>query len=265
MEEGWKRVRHSKRTKVDQPPPRDTLQQDGWSVRVEHTVAGFHRAKERIFLASVEEAKDLMTEMHSNGSLAVLAPINLNEKGTEISLLVQDRNGCMQSCQRFLHQLGDFPVQYQSTAPQGGNVEDGGTKQIVLSLRQTIHRQTTLGSGETRTTSRSETMVAAQSRCGSVRCAPSDAHCWTQGIASGCPDCQLHLRWSTACKWNGRRDDPTIPHDRGRNNPLPLRASTSGFLTGRSLAETSWLGERAFGVVTTRLGLAVRQQTSKRL
>ena len=37
VEEGWKRVRHSKRTKVDQPPPRDTLQQDGWNVRVEHS------------------------------------------------------------------------------------------------------------------------------------------------------------------------------------------------------------------------------------
>ena len=44
------------------------------------------------------------------------------------------RNGCTQSRQRFLHQLGDIPVQYQSTAPQGGSVKDGGTKQIVQSL-----------------------------------------------------------------------------------------------------------------------------------
>ena len=111
MEECWKRVRHSKRTKIDQPPPRDILQQDGWSVRVEHTLAGFYRAKEGIFLASVKDAKELMAEMHSNGSLAVLAPINVNE------VLVQDLNGCTQSRQRFLHQLGDIPVQYQSTAP----------------------------------------------------------------------------------------------------------------------------------------------------
>ena len=81
-----------------------------------------------VFLARVKEAKVLMAEMHSNGSLAVLAPINVNEKCTEISVLVQDRNGCMQSRQRFLHELGD------STAPQGGCVKDGGTKQVVLSL-----------------------------------------------------------------------------------------------------------------------------------
>ena len=44
--EGWKRVRHSKTARVDanQPAPRDKLQQDGWSVKVEHTLAGFHRA-----------------------------------------------------------------------------------------------------------------------------------------------------------------------------------------------------------------------------
>ena len=99
------------------------------------TLAGFHRAKEVIFLASVvKEAKERMAEIHSNGFLAELAPTNVNEKGTEISVLVQDQNGCIQSRQRFLHQLGDIPVQYQSTALQKGNVKDCGTKQIVLSL-----------------------------------------------------------------------------------------------------------------------------------
>ena len=88
-------------------------------MREEHTLAGFHRAKEGIFLVSAKEVKELVAEMHSNGSLAVLAPINVNEKGTEIAVLVQDRNGCTQSRQRFLHHLGDIPVQYQSTAPQG--------------------------------------------------------------------------------------------------------------------------------------------------
>ena len=99
------------------------------------TLAGFHRAKEVIFLASVaKEAKERMAEIHSNGFLAELAPTNVNEKGTEISVLVQDQNACIQSRQRFLHQLGDIAVQYQSTALQKGNVKDCGTKQIVLSL-----------------------------------------------------------------------------------------------------------------------------------
>ena len=60
---------------------------------MEHTLAGFHRAKEGVFVASVKEAKVLMAEMHSNGSLAVLAPVNPNERGTEISVLVVCRAG----------------------------------------------------------------------------------------------------------------------------------------------------------------------------
>ena len=186
VEEGWKRVRHSKRTKVDQPPPRDTLQQDGWSVRVEHSLAGFHRAKEGIFMASVKEAKELMAEMHSNGSLAVLVPINVNEKGTEISVLVQEWNGCMQSRQRFLHQLGDIPVQYQSTAPQGGNVKHGGTKQIVLSLSKQYNTQANkVGKRRNsyRESQRDDDCCTEQV----WKCAPSDAHCWTRRIASCCP------------------------------------------------------------------------------
>ena len=205
-------------------------------------------------MASAKEAKELMAQMHSSGSLAVLAPINVNEKGTEISVLVQDRNDCVQSRLRFLQQLEDVPVQYQSPAPQGGSVKDGGTKQIVLSLNKTTHRQTRLGSGGTCTASRSETLVATQSRRGCVRCAPSDPHCWTRGIAGCCSDCQLYLRSCAACKWNGRRDDPTILYDRGRKNPLPLRAATSGFFIGWSLAENViarrtcfWCGDDTLG------------------
>ena len=83
------------------------------------------------------------------------------------------------------------------------------------------------GGGGTCTASRSETMVAAQSRCGSVRCAPSDAQ-ELQVVAQ-----IASSTYDGACKWKGRRDDPTILHDRRRKN-----------------------------VVTTRLGLAVRVKTT---
>ena len=48
--------------------------------------------------------------------MAVLAPVNLNEKGAEISLLVQDRNGCTQSWQRFLARGHSRHVPQYSTA-----------------------------------------------------------------------------------------------------------------------------------------------------
>ena len=37
----------------------------------------------------------------------MLAPVNVNEKRTEMSVPVQDRNGCVEGGQRFLLQLGD--------------------------------------------------------------------------------------------------------------------------------------------------------------
>ena len=59
------------------------------------TSAGWQREKTNITLS----------EVHSSGALAVHAPVNLNKEGVEISV-VQDQNGCTQSRQRFLHQLG---------------------------------------------------------------------------------------------------------------------------------------------------------------
>ena len=77
-----------------------------------------------------------------------------------------------------------------------------------------------------------------------------------------CPDWQLYLRWCIACKCNGRRDDPTILHDRGRKThsrsvPLLLDFSLEG-----ALRKTSWIADRAFGVVTTRLRFAVKVKTT---
>ena len=261
-EEGWKRVRQAKRANVDQPPPRDTLQQDGWSVRVENTLAGFRHAKEGIFLATVKEAKELMLEMHSSGSLAVLAPININEKGTEISVLVQDRNGRMQSRQRFLHQLGDVPVQYQSTAPQGGSVQDGGTSQIVLNLsKQYTDKQ---GWEAAELAPRTAARRWLQHRAGvevfdvrpPTRVAGREELQVVAQIASSTYDRALR-----ASGMDGVMTRPFYTTEKEKTQfrpvPLPLDFTLEG-----ALRKTSWLAERAFGVVTTRLGLAVRVRTA---
>ena len=261
-EEGWKRVRQAKRANVDQPPPRDTLQQDGWSVRVENTLAGFRHAKEGIFLATVKEAKELMLEMHSSGSLAVLAPININEKGTEISVLVQDWNGRMQSRQRFLHQLGDVPVQYQSTAPQGGSVQDGGTSQIVLNLsKQYTDKQ---GWEAAELAPRTAARRWLQHRAGvevfdvrpPTRVAGREELQVVAQIASSTYDRALR-----ASGMDGVMTRPFYTTEKEKTQfrpvPLPLDFTLEG-----ALRKTSWLAERAFGVVTTRLGLAVRVRTA---
>ena len=85
--------------------PATNSSQCGWSVKVENTLAEFQRSREGPLLASVTQAETTLAGMHSNGALAVLAPVNLNERVSDISVLEEDRNGCMLSLQRFLHQL----------------------------------------------------------------------------------------------------------------------------------------------------------------
>ena len=117
---------------------------------------------------------------------------------------------------------------------------------------QTIHRQTGLGCGRTGTASRSKAMVATQSWCRSARRAPSDAHSGTRRIASCGPDCQFILRVSSASGTDGVMTRPFYTTEEAKTS-LPLDFSLDG-----ALRKTSWLADRAFGVVTTRLGLAVR-------
>ena len=92
-------------------------------MRVFHS-RGFPPRQGGIFLASVvKEAKERMAEIHSDAFLAELATTNVNEKGTEISVLVRDQNGCLQSRQRLLHQLGDISRTVPEHATTGGKCE----------------------------------------------------------------------------------------------------------------------------------------------
>ena len=66
-------------------------------MKVESTLAEVQRSREGAFLTSVKGSKMTLAEMHSIGALEVFAPVNLNERSTESTALVQDRDGCTQS------------------------------------------------------------------------------------------------------------------------------------------------------------------------
>ena len=59
--------------------------------------------------------------------------------------LPEDRNGCVQSRQRFLLQLRDVSVMCQSVSFQDGRVKHVETTQIFRNLTKVTHRQTTMG------------------------------------------------------------------------------------------------------------------------
>ena len=94
---------------------------------------------------SVKEAKVLMAEMNSNG------PWQCSRRSTStrtVPKLLQDRSGCMQSRQRFLHQLEGVSC---STRAQHHKGMCKGWKNEANSSEseQTTHRQTGLGSRRT--------------------------------------------------------------------------------------------------------------------
>ena len=92
-----------------------------------------------------------MAEMHSNGSLAVLAPINLNERRREISVQVQDRNGCMQSPQRLPASAWGHSRTVPEHGTTGSKCERWWNEANRSEPEQTEHRHTGFGSSGTGT------------------------------------------------------------------------------------------------------------------
>ena len=194
-------------------------------VRVEHTLAGFHRAKEGIFLASVKEAKELMAEMQW-----VLGSARANQRQREGhgNLCAGTGPEWLYAEPTALHQLGDVPVPEPSTTRR--KCERWWNEANRSESEQTIHRQTRLGSSATGTASRSETF-------GNCRLLP-------------------RLRALRASGTDGVMTRPFYTTE--EETHFRFRAATSGFLAGWSLAENGmarrtclWCGDDTLGTRRT--------------
>ena len=173
----------------------------------------------------------------------------------------------MQSRQRFLHQLGDVPVQYQSTAPQGGSVQDGGTNQIVLNLsKQYTDKQ---GWEAAELAPRAAARQWLPHRAGvevfdvrpPTRIAGREELQVVAQIASSTYDRALR-----ASGIDGVMTRPFYTTEEEKN-PLPPCAATSGFHTGCSLAEDVMAGKTCLRSSDDTCGTRCKgkkQQTSRR-
>ena len=168
----------------------------------------------------------------------------------------------MQNRQRFLRQLGDIPVQYQSTAPQGGCVKDDGTKQIVLSLSK---RHTDKQGWEA---AELAPRVAAR-RCCRTELVWKCSMCPPPTRTVGREELQVAAQiasstYDGALRASGTGEVITRPFYTTEEEETLFRSVLFllDFSLEGALRKTSWLADRAFGVVTTRLGLAVRGKTT---
>ena len=87
---GWVPV---KRPNVQVVDTKDKLVPGGWSVAVKFCVSELIISEPGVCLASVSEAKKVLSELKGSHPLAILVPTNVNGTGREINALVDDPKG----------------------------------------------------------------------------------------------------------------------------------------------------------------------------
>ena len=131
---GWVEQK-PKKTNQKKDVPKDVLLPEGFSGKVVASTAGRSAQEPTVCLASMSEARAALAELKSSKPMAVLAPANIDSKGKEVSVLVEDASGKKQSRVRFLFQLGTGEITYSSSLPRGQEVR-GNCKKVVLQLSQ---------------------------------------------------------------------------------------------------------------------------------
>jgi hypothetical protein len=138
--EGWKVVKPKRPEVVDatvkSEPLSDVLQQEGFNAEVVAGVSFLTQAKACITLATLSDAKKAVAELSSALPMAILATRKIEEKGEEMSVLVRDKLGKLQTRTRFLIQLGAQPVTFNENYITKGGEAGLLRKPVVVFLVQ---------------------------------------------------------------------------------------------------------------------------------
>ena len=114
-EAGWSPV---KRVTASVSAVKDKLVSDGWSVPVVDSIANLNISEPSVCLVSSAEARKAVKEVKGVQALAILAPVNIDNRGQELHVLMEDASGRVVVRRRFLLQLGDGEVTYMDGKPK---------------------------------------------------------------------------------------------------------------------------------------------------
>ena len=117
----------------------DTMEQQGWSAPILETIVGATDTTTGVCAVNMQAAVMAVNELSSTLPLAILSPKNVDEKGTAIWYVAKDKDGRMQSRQRFLIQLGASPVVYTPVMTKKSVNAD--TTKVVLTLSKDLMHQ----------------------------------------------------------------------------------------------------------------------------
>ena len=97
---------------------KDQLLKDGWSVPVFGSVADLNISEPGVCLVSSSEARKAVAELKGAHPLAILSPANIENRGHELNVLVEDVSGRCVSRRRFLLHFGVGDVTYMDGKPK---------------------------------------------------------------------------------------------------------------------------------------------------
>ena len=114
-EPGWTRV---KRQSAATTPVKDKLLSDRWSVPIVGCIAELKVGEPGVCLVSSSEARKAIQELKSDHALAILSPSNIDNRGEELHVLMEDASGRVVVRRRFLLQLSAGTVTYMDGKPK---------------------------------------------------------------------------------------------------------------------------------------------------
>ena len=256
--DGWKTV-GAKKVAAEECPKAcsDTLIPGGWNVPVWSEVDALTTESHGVGLASKGQTRSLLSNLKGSKQLAVLSPVNIDGAGKEMSVPVKDKDNRMQVRRRFLFQLGEGTVEYTSDAPRPKVEKDTGMLVLTLSkdfsskevwktassAPQNAVREWLRGrlDAEVLEVRRPTRMVGDTERLqlvAAISKSQIDA-----GLRKSGTDGVFVRRFFEE---HESRDEFRI---------VPLRPDTT---LKDALAKASGLGEKAWGIIVTKRGLAIR-------
>ncbi len=254
----WKTVKKAKtETSGSNVGGKDVLESEGWSVPVRACLADLNATTPGICLVSTAEAKRALGDLRGDEPMAILAPMNVNEEGTEMPVFVTDKNGRIQTRVRYLFQLGPEPVTFCSSAPQHSLRTDA--VKVVVSIHCMYASQAVWSSAMRFGASTAKKWLLHQAAVEALDVRPPTR------IAGHEDQLQMiamvpKLSLDSVLKAGGAdgvftRSFFTSDEERAKFKIVPLEDGTT---LDMAQGKAHWLGEIAFGIVTTRRGLAIR-------
>ena len=90
---GWKTLPTKKSDPSQNGQPLDTLSPDGWSVPIRAGIQELRASPNGVCLVTGKSARTVAQEFAGEGAFAVLSPINIDSRGSEMNVLVTDKEG----------------------------------------------------------------------------------------------------------------------------------------------------------------------------